>query len=135
MNDISLVDWCTIIGAATAILGVLYTPLKSLYAKLNLKKATVRANFFRNNNSWILRIYNSSDCDIEAKNIKVFFENYDNFFTLWNCEKDIFPSLKRQGHFDIPFTLLISSPETLLIKIQWKQGIFCFSTKEIVQLR
>lgn len=95
----------------------------------------MRANFFKYNKGWRLRVYNASETDIEAKNIRVLFPETDGFIAHWDCEKSQFGALKRHGSFDIIVTLCTSAPDSLEITLEWFQGRKKFTTQEIVQLR
>ena len=135
IKEFSVADWCAIIGTAIVILGGIWKSFNFFCKQLNLKPATIRANFFKSSKSWTLRIYNSSNSNIDAKNIIVSFQKNEKFYTSWDCEKDVIPLLKKQGHYDIPFTLYYGAPDTLHIKLTWKQGVKKFSTNDIIQLK
>lgn len=135
VKELSVADWCAVIGTSIVLLGGIWKSFNFLYKKLNMKPATIRANFFKSSKSWTLRIYNSSNSDIDAKNIIVRFQKTEKFYTSWDCKKDVIPLLKKQGHYDIPFILYYGAPDTLHIKLIWKQGIMKFSTTDIIQLK
>ena len=135
VKELSVTDWCIIIGTSIALLSLIWDSFNFLYKKLNMKPATIRANFFKSSKLWTLRIYNSSNSDIDAKNIIVRFQKIEKFYTSWDCKKDVIPLLKKQGHYDIPFILYYGAPDTLHIKLIWKQGIMKFSTTAIIQLK
>ena len=69
VKELSVADWCAIIGTSIVLLGGIWKSFNFLYKKLNMKPATIRANFFKSSKSWTLRIYNSSNSDIDAISI------------------------------------------------------------------
>lgn len=135
MKNLSVQDWCAIVGTIIALCGVFWGIAKFFHKKMSVKAAKLRANFFKSNKSWNLRIYNASEEDIEAFNIEVIFPDNDGIITSWECDKDKYPSLKKHGHFDIKVMLCTSAPDILPIEIIWDQGKHKFTATETVQLR
>lgn len=121
MRELSVQDWCAIIGAMAVIVGALFGFYKWLKRKLKVKEAKIRINFFKLGKSWRFRVYNSSDEDIEATNIRVIFPDGDEYAVQWNSEKDSFPSLKRHGSFDIYAMLYTSSARHTTVQLEWNQ--------------
>lgn len=134
----SIQDWCEIIVAIVAIGGPIAGIVRFLYKKYKIKTASIRANFFKSGkSSWCIRIYNSSQEEIEATNIRISFPKERGFFAQWNCEKDSCPSLKRHASFDISVCLYTSAPDFLDITMKWNQHGTNkeFTTTETISLR
>lgn len=134
ITNLSIQDICAIVGATVAIGGVFVAVFKYILQKCEVKQAVIRANFFKLGNSWRLRVYNASESDIEAENVKVLIPETKGIFVHWDCNKDMCPSLKRHARFDIHLTLYTSAPNFIPITIEWEQGKKIFSTIENVQL-
>ena len=107
MNEWSVQDRCAIIGALGVVCGGLLWLNKWLNRRFKITKANMRVNFFRTGKSWRFRIYNSSEEEIEARNIRVIFPD-EEYHVQWDSKKDMFPSLKRHGSFDI-YALIYTS--------------------------
>lgn len=104
ITNLSVQDWCAIIGTIITIGGVIvgiFKVINYLYNKYRIIPANIRANFFKQGQSWRLRIYNASETEIEAKNIKVSIPDTEGVHINWDCEKDICPTLKRHAKLDI----------------------------------
>lgn len=95
----------------------------------------MRVNFFRTGKSWRFRIYNSSEEEIEARNIRVIFPD-EEYHVQWDSKKDMFPSLKRHGSFDIYALIYTSTNSHTTVRIEWNQegSNKVFSTLETVSL-
>lgn len=136
MNDWSIQDWCAIIGAIGVVCGGLLWFNKWLNKRFNITKANMRVNFFKYGKSWRFRVYNSSEDEIEARNIKVIFPDDEEYQVHWDSKKDIFPSLKRHGSFDIYALIYTCTNRHTTIRIEWNQegSNKIFSTEETVSL-
>lgn len=137
ITNLSIQDICTIIVTIITVVGAIWGLVKSVHfliKKVKVKQAAIRANFFKSGSSWRLRIYNASESDIEAVNVKILIPESEGVYAHWDCDKDICPSLKRHARFDIHMTLCTSAPNFIPITIEWKQGKKVFSTIENVQL-
>lgn len=135
MKVLNIQDWCAIIGAIIAIGGVIWGIIRYFHKKCSVKAANLRANFFKSNKSWCLRIYNASDEEIEAFDITVVFPQFDGVITSWKCNEDSYPSLKRHGCFDIRVLLCTAAPDIMPVDIHWRQGKKEFTTSKTAQLR
>lgn len=138
ITNLSVQDWCAIIGTIITVGGVIvgiFKVINYLYNKYRIIPANIRANFFKQGQSWRLRIYNASETEIEAKNIKVSIPDTEGVHINWDCKKDICPTLKRHSRLDIRVLLCTSAPEFIPITICWEQGKKTFSTTEDIQLR
>ncbi len=137
MNEWSVQDWCAIIGALGVVCGGLLWLNKYLNKRFKIAKANMRVNFFKYGKSWRFRIYNSSDEDIEALNVRVYFPEEDEYAINWDSEKDEHPSLKRHGSFDIVAHLFNNSPRHTTVRIEWRQNRTkeVYSTSETVALK
>lgn len=121
MQEWSVQDWCAIIGAIIAISGVVFGVCKWIKRKIEVKKAQIRVNFFKVGKRWRFRVYNSSDEDIEALNVRVLFPDRNEYFVQWDPEKDCFPRLKSHESFDIYAVLYESSPRHTTVLLKWEQ--------------
>lgn len=135
MSDWSVQDWCAVIALVITVISAIYGFILWL-KKLRTKPAVIRANFFKQGKSWRFRIYNSSNEDIEAKDVRVFFDNTEEFAVQWNSDNESFPSLKRHSSFDIYAMLYTSSPRHTTVVIKWRQDNTSkeFTTSETVSL-
>ena len=136
MSSWSVQDWCAIIGAFGVVCGGVLWFNKRLNKKIKITKANMRVNFFKLGKSWRFRIYNSSEEDIEAQKVRIYFPEEDDYAIDWDSEKDEYPSLKRHGSFDIVACLYNNSPRYTTVKIQWHQNGSkkIYSTSETVAL-
>lgn len=136
MNEWSIQDWCAIIGAIGVVCGGLLWLNKWLNKRLKITKANMRVNFFKYGKSWRFRVYNSSEDEIEARNIKVIFPDDEEYHVQWDSKKDMFPSLKRHGSFDIYALIYTSTNSHTTVRIEWNQEGTnkIFSTEETVSL-
>lgn len=138
ITNLSVQDICaiiaTIIAVGSVIVGI-FKGINYLYNKYRIIPANIRANFFKNNKSWCLRIYNASKSDIEAVNIKISFPETEGFLVRWDCNSDICPSLKQHAKLDIHVVLCTSAPNFVPITISWEQGKKSFSIIENIQLK
>ena len=134
ITNLSIQDICAILGAIVAIGGVFIAVGKYVLKRCKVKQAVIRVNFFKLGNSWRLRVYNASESDIEAVNVKVHIPETEGVYAHWDCDKDICPSLKKHAKFDIHITLCSSAPNFIPITIEWKQRKKFFSTIESIQL-
>lgn len=135
MNEWSVQDRCAIIGALGVVCGGLLWLNKWLNRRFKITKANMRVNFFRTGKSWRFRIYNSSKEEIEARNIRVIFPD-EEYHVQWDSKKDMFPSLKRHGSFDIYALIYTSTNSHTTVRIEWNQegSNKVFSTLETVSL-
>lgn len=137
ITNLSVQDWGTIITTIIAVGSVFIGLIKLInfiYRKFKIYPANIRANFFKQGKSWIIRIYNASEQEIEAKNIRVSIPDTDGVYINWDCEKDICPTLKRHAKLDIRVLLCTSAPDFIPVSISWEQGKKSFSAKEDIQL-
>ncbi len=136
MIGLSVQDWCAIIGAIAVIGGGVFGFYKWLKRKFKVKEAKIRINFIKLGKSWRFRVYNSSDEDIEATNIRVIFPDGDKYYVQWDSEKDSFPSLKRHDSFDIYAMLYEKSARHTTVRLEWNQegSKKIFTTSETVSL-
>lgn len=136
IQELSVQDWGAIVSVISVIGGSILGLCKWLKRKLRVKEAKIRINLIKLGNSWRFRVYNASDEDIEALNIRVLFPNEDGYDVQWDSEKDSFPSLKRHGNFDIFAVLYTSSTYHTTIQLKWNQvgSKKQFTTTETVSL-
>lgn len=127
MNEWSIQDWCAIIGAIGIVCGGLLWLNTWLNKWFKTPTANMRINFFKIGKSWRFRIYNSSEENIEALNIRVYFPEEDEYTVNWDSEKEQYPSLKRHGSFDIVAHLYSNSPRHTTVRLEWNQ----FGTKKL----
>lgn len=137
MSEWSVQDWGAFIGAVAAVCGGILWLTKWLNKKLKKPTADMRVNFFKVGKSWRFRIYNSSEEDIEALNIKVYFPEEDEYAINWDSSKEQHPSLKRHGSFDIVAHLYTTSPRHTTVRLEWNQAGSkkLFTTSETVALK
>lgn len=140
MNEWSVQDWSAVLGVIIAaiggVCGFLMWLNKYLKNKYVIRPAKIRVNFFKYGKGWRFRIYNSSDEEIEALNLKVHFSDEDTYNVNWNSDKEMYPSLKQHASFDIHAYLYESSPRFTTITLEWEQAGSnkIFTTKETVSL-
>lgn len=100
-----------------------------------LLKPICGSTFSRLEKVGVSRIYNSSEEEIEALNIRVIFPD-EEYHVQWDSQKDMFPSLKRHGSFDIYALIYTSTHSHTTVRIEWNQegSNKVFSTLETVSL-